>query len=104
MTLEKAARYLLAADLTVLRGVVVRDHIFVKPNEPYVQLPYIQQHIDATLEAYHLDQVKVVDWNLPSKPFSPDQMLASKTLQNAPVLPSWVSYLEEPPDVQHLSA
>ncbi len=102
LNLERAAVALLAVDLVFFGGVVTRDHVFVKPNEPYVQLPYIARHIDATMSGYRLDAVKAVEWNLPAYPASPDRLLTSKTLQNAPVLPSWVSNLESPPDVQHL--
>ena len=102
VTLERAAVSLLALDLLFFAGVVARDHVFVKPNEPYIQLPYISRHIDATLEGYRLDDVRAVEWNLPEYPASPERLLTSKTLQNAPVLPTWVSTLEAPPDVQHL--
>jgi uncharacterized membrane protein (UPF0182 family) len=100
--LAAVAVSLVAADLAFFAGLVVRDHVFVKPNEPYVQLPYIGRHIEATLAGYRLDTVKRVEWRLPDGAATPEQMLASKTLQNAPVLPSWVARLEEPPDVQHL--
>ena len=100
--LETAAVAFLAVDLLFFGAVVIRDHAFVKPNEPYVQLPYIQRHIDATLDGFRLDAVKPVAWNLPAQPLTPEQLLTSKTLQNAPVLPSWVSSLEAPPDIQHL--
>ncbi len=46
--------------------------------------------------------MKPVEWNLPEQPSAQTELLASKTLQNAPILPSWVASLEEPPDVQHL--
>ncbi len=97
----KVAVALLALEFLFFAGIVIRDHMFVAPNEPYVQIPYIQRHIDATLKGYQLDQVKVVDWTLPKKPLPISDLLASKTIQNAPILPGWVSYLEEPPDVQH---
>jgi hypothetical protein len=100
--LERTALALLALDLVFFAGVVVRDHVFVRPNEPYVQLPYISRHIEATIQGYRLDAVKPVEWNLPAYPASPDRLLESRTLRNAPVLPTWVSSLEEPPDVQHL--
>ena len=99
---ETAAVSLLAIDLLFFAGLVVRNHLFVKPNEPYVQLSYIQRHIDATNEGYRLDRVKAVPWNLPKATLGAEGLLASKTLQNAPVLPTWVSSLEAPPDVQHL--
>ena len=82
-------------------GVIIRDSIIVKPNEPYIQLEYIKKHIDATNRAYRLDNIEIHEWELPEKPLSSDKLLASKTLQNAPYLPSWVTYLEEPPDLHH---
>ena len=92
---------LLAAELAFFVGVIVKDHVVVMPNEPYIQLDYIQRHIDATVRGYRLDAVEVHAWELPNEPLSTRDLLASKTVQNAPFLPSWVSYLEEPPDVQH---
>jgi len=48
-----------------------------------------------------LDKIRVTEWTPPEQPLSATQLLASQTVQNAPILPSWVSYLEEPPDIQH---
>ncbi len=100
--LAQAAVALVAIDFLFFAAVVVRDHVFVKPNEPWIQVPFIERHIQATLAGYRLEQVKAVDWNLPKHPLTAEQLLESKTLQNAPVLPSWVASLEQPPDVQHL--
>jgi hypothetical protein len=100
--LAQGAIGLLVADFAFFAAVVVRDYVFVKPNEPYVQLPFIARHIAATLAGYRLDAVKPVPWHLPNQPMPTRDLLASKTLQHAPVLPSWVSTLESPPDVQHL--
>ncbi|MCH7823707.1 MAG: UPF0182 family protein [Acidobacteria bacterium] len=96
-----AAVVLIGVELCFFIALTVRDRVFVTPNEPYVQLEYIQRHIDATLRAYDLDQVDVHEWRLPEESLSTRQLLASETVRNAPFLPSWVSYLEEPPDVQH---
>lgn len=100
--LAAAAAGLVAIDFLFFAGVAVRNHVFVRPNEPSIQVPFIERHIDATVEGYRLDQVRPVAWHLPKTPLSAEQLLSSKTLQNAPVLPSWVSSLEQPPDVQHL--
>ena len=97
----QVAAGLLAVDLVFFVGLVVKDHVLVAPNEPTVQLPYIRQHIDATLRGYRLDDVETVDWRPPESPLSVATLLDSKTVQNAPVLPAWVSYLEAPPDIQH---
>ena len=93
---------LLAVELTFFVGVVVRQHVFVRPNEPTVQLPFIQRHMDATLAAYRLDKVESREWNPPAARLTASEIGASQTLKNAPILPPWVSRLEEPPDIQHL--
>jgi hypothetical protein len=92
----------IALDLLFFAGVVVRDHVFVRPNEPTIQLSYIQRHMDATLKAYRLDRVETVDWRPPEAALASAEIASSRTVQNAPILPSWVSRLEAPPDVQHL--
>ena len=92
---------LLSVELVFFCSVVVRDHVFVAPNEPSIQLPYIQRHMDATLRGYRLEGVRTIPWILPEEPLTAEELLASRTVQNAPVLPGWVSHLEEPPDVQH---
>ncbi|HET6268167.1 MAG TPA: UPF0182 family protein, partial [Acidobacteriota bacterium] len=92
---------LLAIDLLFFCGVVLKQHIFVNPNEPNIQIPYIQRHMDATLEGYHLNKVETVEWIPPKDKVPSKELNDSKTVQNAPVLPSWQSYMEEPPDVQH---
>lgn len=92
---------LLGVELAFYLAVVVRDHVFVAPNEPSIQVAYIQRHMDATLRGYRLDRVRSVAWTLPEKALSVDELLSSTTVQNAPILPSWVSHLEQPPDMQH---
>ena len=92
---------LLGVELFFFIGVVVRDHVAVAPNEPTIQLPYIRRHMDATLRGYRLDRVRAVPWVPPTEPLSPEALLASATVAQAPILPGWVSYLEQPPDVQH---
>jgi uncharacterized membrane protein (UPF0182 family) len=93
---------LVAAQIVFSLLVLLRNVVAVEPNEPYIQLDYIDRHITATTRAYGLDRVEVHEWQLPEEPLSPERLLASKTVQNAPYLPTWVSYLEEPPDVQQL--
>ncbi|MCZ6879027.1 MAG: UPF0182 family protein [Acidobacteria bacterium] len=92
---------LLALDLAFFLGVRIKDHVYVAPNEPTIQIPYIQRHIDETLRGYRLENMRTVDWRPPEKPLSAAELMASKTVRNAPILPTWVSYLEEPPDIQH---
>jgi uncharacterized membrane protein (UPF0182 family) len=83
-------------------AVIVRQWIVVTPNEPTIQREFIARHIEATRRAYRLDRVEVHEWAPPATPLTADALLGSRTVQNAPVLPSWVSSLEQPPDVQHL--
>jgi uncharacterized membrane protein (UPF0182 family) len=93
---------LLVVDLVFFVGVVLKRHIVVNPNEPGIQIAYIRRHMDATLKGYRLDKVETVDWRLPERKLTSAEIQASETVRNAPILPSWVSKLEEPPDVQHL--
>jgi uncharacterized membrane protein (UPF0182 family) len=93
---------LLAVDLAFFVGVVLRQHLVVSPNEPNIQRPYIQRHMDATLKGYRLDRVETVNWSPPDTTLTASEITASATVKNAPILPSWVSRLEAPPDVQHL--
>ncbi len=93
---------LLSVELLFFAGVVVRQYVFVRPNEPTIQLPYITRHMDATLKAYRLNHVESVEWSPPDKRLRAAEINASETLKNAPILPPWVSRLEAPPDIQHL--
>lgn len=83
-------------------SVLIRNYVFVQPNEPYIQQGFIDRHIEATLDAYRLTGVETHEWSPPNDPVAPGDLLASRTAQNAPVVAPLVSYLEEPPDVQHL--
>ena len=93
---------LLTFDFVFFAGVVLKQHIVVNPNEPGNQIPYIQRHMEATRKGYRLDRVETVDWRLPARPLTSGEINASETVRNAPILPPWVSTLEQPPDVQHL--
>lgn len=97
----RAGGGLLCIALAFYLGLVVKDHVLVSPNEPLIQREYIRRHIDATLRGYRLEHVEAHEWTLPNAPLSPEGILGSKTVRNAPFISSWVSYLEEPPDVQH---
>jgi uncharacterized membrane protein (UPF0182 family) len=98
----RVAAGLLAVELTFFAAIVVRQHVIVRPNEPTIQLPYIQRHMDATLRGFRLDRVETVDWRPPEDRLTAAELNASETVRNAPILPSWVSQLEAPPDIQHL--
>ena len=97
----RTAAALVALPVVFSLAVILRQWIFVTPNEPHVQREFITRHIDATRRAYRLDRVEVHEWAPPDTPLTADKLLSSRTVQNAPVLPSWVSSLEQPPDVQH---
>jgi len=47
-----------AIDLSFRTVVAARDYFFVLPNEPEIQLPYIQAHIDATRFAFDLERIE----------------------------------------------
>jgi uncharacterized membrane protein (UPF0182 family) len=103
-TAGKIALLLIAFDFAFRCAVVVRNWIFVKPNEPVIQLPYIARHVNATREGYQLEKIKEVDF-LPNRPGDPlpkaEDLLASPTLKNAPLWPGFVSYIERWLDRQH---
>ncbi|HMP41489.1 MAG TPA: UPF0182 family protein, partial [Roseiflexaceae bacterium] len=95
---------ILGADFAFAGAVAVRDATLVTPNQPVVQLPFIDRHIQATRAAYGLDRVEEVDLiprgdddRLPNI----DRLLNSPTVRNAPLWPTYVSYLERLVDPQH---
>jgi len=100
----RVALVLVVADFAFKSAVVVRYWLFVKPNEPVIQIPFIARHVDATRDAYRLGGVQEVDF-LPNRPGDPvpsaESLLSSATLKNAPLWPGFVSYLERWIDRQH---
>jgi hypothetical protein len=95
---------ILGADFAFAGAVAIRDTTLVTPNQPVVQLPYIDRHIKATRAAYGFDRVEVVDL-LPRGDDDPlpdvDRLLNSPTVRNAPLWPTYVTYLERLVDPQH---
>ena len=95
---------MLLADFTFEGIVAIRDVIVVRPNEPVIQLPYIQRHIDATRKGYMLDKVEMIDF-APKDPDDPlpdlEQFLDDPAIKNAPLWPGFTSYLERLIDPQH---
>lgn len=95
---------LLVMDLAFAGLVNVRNALFVTPNQPVIQLPYIERHIEATRRAFGLDQVEEIEF-VPRTGNDPlpslDQILSSATMRNAPLWPTYVSYLEQLVDPQH---
>ncbi len=95
---------LVAADFSFRVGILVRETVAVSPNEPVIQLEYIERHINATRAAYDLDDIETVRF-IPNGTGDPieavDSLLASPTLVNAPLWPGFVSRLERLIDPQH---
>ena len=99
-----AALALLALDFGFAGMVKVREVVAVIPNEPVIQIPYIERHIQATLEGFALTDVEVAALvpNGDDEPVPTAQsLLASPTLENVPLWPGWVAYLERVLDPQH---
>lgn len=86
-------------------GVSLRDDLEVQPNEPVVQLPYIQRHIDATNKAYGMDRVEVERF-VPNGPEDPKPRLAdllrSPAIRNAPLWPGYHASLERQVDPEYV--
>jgi uncharacterized membrane protein (UPF0182 family) len=84
--------------------VEVRNWTAIKPNEPVVQLPFIQRNLEATRAAFHLDDVEEIEYR-PKGPSDPpadvERLLQSETLRQAPLWPGFSSYLERHLDIQH---
>jgi uncharacterized protein len=95
---------LAVADFAFATAVAVRDATLISPNEPVIQFPYIQRHIDGTLKGWDLENVETVAL----VPFGSDDplpdaetLLESETLKNVPLWPGWVTYVERLLDPQH---
>jgi uncharacterized protein len=99
-----------AVYLTFWGLVELRDQTQVTPNEPVVQLPYIQSHIDATNAAWTMDQIEVrqfVPNGLDAPAPSVEGLLAHPTIENAPLWPGYVSSFErviDPDYVERIKA
>ncbi len=99
-----AMALLLSADFLFRVGIMVREVVLVTPNEPVIQLPYIEEHINATRAAYGLEDFETRSF-IPSRSGDPlptvEELLESPTLRNAPLWPGFVSSLERLIDPQH---
>jgi uncharacterized membrane protein (UPF0182 family) len=99
-----AAVALAAFDFAFAVGVRVRNTVRVEPNQPVIQLPYIERHIEATRRAYGFDRVREIEF-VPRTGDDPmpelDKVLASGAVRNAPLWPAYVNYLEKLVDPQH---
>lgn len=84
----------ITTDLVFRSIVALRDQLFVIPNEPVIQLPFLQRHIDATNRAYGLDEVEEVTFRPPTgdDPLpSLQAFLDSPTIKNTPLWSGHVS-------------
>jgi hypothetical protein len=95
---------LLVLDLAFKASVSLRQLVFVGPNEPVIQLPYIRQHIEATRSAFEFDEIETVRF-VPKGPGDPlpdvEELVRHPSIRNAPLWPGFVSYLEDLIDLQH---
>jgi len=95
---------LVLLDFAFKAGVELRDAVFVKPNEPVIQLDYIGAHIAATREGARLEGVERKSY-LPGRPGDPlppmELLLDSPAMRNMPLWPGFSSYLERLLDPQH---
>lgn len=95
---------LVAFDLAFAGAVSIRNTLRVTPNQPVIQLPYIERHINATRQAYGLDQIQEIEF-IPRGTNDPlpslEEVLNSSIMRNAPLWPAYVSYLEQLVDPQH---
>ncbi|MFT7583440.1 MAG: uncharacterized membrane protein (UPF0182 family), partial [Myxococcota bacterium] len=87
------------------KGIIaIRQVVSVTPNEPVIQLPYIDAHIKSTRAAFNLGSVEEIPF-IPNEAGAPlpdvEAILASSTFKNAPLWPGFASYLEDLVDTQH---
>jgi uncharacterized membrane protein (UPF0182 family) len=86
--------------------LALRNETQVTPNEPVIQLPYIKRHIDATRAAYGLTDIEVTALT-PNGPDDPpadvDALLEDPAIQNAPLWPGYVSWLERLVDPEYVT-
>jgi uncharacterized protein len=86
-------------------GLSLRNMVFVQANEPVVQLPFIEQHLEATRAAWSLDAVETVDFS-PNEGDDPlpdvDRLIGSPTFMNAGIWPGYVSRLERVLDPEYV--
>ena len=84
----------ISADLAFRAAVEIREEVAIKPDEPLIQQPYIQRHLDATYTAYDMDDIEEINFS-PNGPDDPlpdlDTLLNSPTIKNAPLWPGFIS-------------
>lgn len=86
-------------------ALAVRNLVAVEANEPVVQLPYIERHLQATRAAWGLDDVETAELR-PASGTDPlptvDELLASPTMRSAGLWPGYVSRLERVLDPEYV--
>lgn len=95
---------LVLADFAFKGAVELRDAVFVKPNEPVIQLDYIAKHIEATRQGARLEGIERHTYrpNTPEAELPPiESLLDTSAVRNAPLWPGFSSYLERLLDPQH---
>lgn len=84
----------LALDVTFRSVTAARDYFFVLPNEPEIQLPFIQAHIDATRFAFDLEKVEERTFK-PRSGSDPlpdfERLMSDPAIENAPLWPGSVA-------------
>ncbi|MEY3266734.1 MAG: hypothetical protein RJA15_1180, partial [Actinomycetota bacterium] len=84
----------LALDVTFRSVTAARDYFFVLPNEPEIQLPFIQAHIDATRFAFDLEKVEERTFT-PRSGSDPlpdfERLMSDPAIENAPLWPGSVA-------------
>jgi uncharacterized membrane protein (UPF0182 family) len=87
-----------AIDSAFRAMVALRNETQVTPNEPVIQYKYIERHVDATRAAFGLDNIEEREF-LPNGPGAPPPrvgpLMSDPAIQNAPLWPGYVSWLEE---------
>jgi uncharacterized membrane protein (UPF0182 family) len=95
----------LAASLAFEVAVELRDAVEIEPNEPVVQLPFIERHVEATNAAYGMDAVERRTF-VPNGPDDPlpelGALLQHPTIRNAPLWPGYHKWLEGQLDPEYL--
>jgi uncharacterized membrane protein (UPF0182 family) len=94
-----------AIDMTFKGMLALRNDTQVTPNEPVVQFPYIQRHIDASRKAYGFEEIETIDF-VPNGPDDPlpeiNELMRSPTIKNAPLWPGYVAWLEQLVDPEYV--
>jgi hypothetical protein len=84
-------------DFAFAGAIFAKDFFIVRPNEPVVQLPYIQEHIEATRRGYNIENIEEIEF-IPNSaadgPLNMGALMSSPTIQNVPLWPTYSNYME----------